>query len=556
MNNRQSYTAVKNNDKITALYCRLSRDDELQGDSNSIKNQKTILQKYADDNGFANTEFFVDDGYSGTNFDRPDWQRLISLVEEGRIGTIIVKDMSRLGRDYLKVGYYTEVLFPGSDIRFIAINNNVDSANQQDSDFTPFLNIINEWYAKDTSKKIRAVFKSKGESGKPLCTNPPYGYIKDPVDKTRWIVDEEAAKVVREAFRLCMQGYGPSQIAKEFTTRRIMNPTAHAKKNGINIPDNRDHDDDYVWRGSTIVHMLSRQEYLGHTVNFKTYRKSYKQKKQMKNDPSEWMIFKNTHEAIIEESVFEVVQRIRDGRRRLTPMGEMPLLSGMMFCADCGNKLYQVRGRGWEHEKEYFVCATYRKIKSGCSSHQIRNAVVEELLLDGIRRVTAFARDCEDEFVEMVTKKTRSELDKSMRDSKRELEQAQARIAKLDEIIQRLYEDNIEGKISDERFAKMTAKYEAEQQTLEKRVTELKSIMTEEKESALNVDHFLSLVRKYTEIKELTAGIIREFVEKIYVYKAERIDGRRVQRIKIVWNCIGEFDPPVSTSTTKNEKSA
>jgi len=556
MNSRQSYTAVKNNDKITALYCRLSRDDELQGDSNSIKNQKAILQKYADDNGFTNTEFFVDDGYSGTNFDRPDWQRLISLVEEGRIGTIIVKDMSRLGRDYLKVGYYTEVLFPGSDIRFIAINNNVDSANQQDSDFTPFLNIINEWYAKDTSKKIRAVFKSKGQSGKPLCTNPPYGYIKDPEDKTRWIVDEEAAKVVREAFRLCMQGYGPSQIAKEFTRRRIMNPTAHARKNGINIPDNRGHDDDYVWRGSTIVHMLSRQEYLGHTVNFKTYRKSYKQKKQMKNDPSEWMIFKNTHEAIIEESVFEVVQRIRDGRRRLTPMGEMPLLSGMMFCADCGNKMYQVRGRGWEHEKEYFVCATYRKIKGGCSSHQIRNAVVEELLLDGIRRVTAFARDCEDEFVEMVTKKTRSELDKSMRDSRRELEQAQARIAKLDEIIQRLYEDNIEGKISDERFTKMTANYEAEQQTLEKRVTELKSIMTEEKESALNVDHFLTLVRKYTDIKELTAEIIREFVEKIYVYKAERIDGRRVQRIKIVWNCIGEFDPPVSTSTTKNEKSA
>ena len=556
MNSRQSYTAVKNNDKITALYCRLSRDDELQGDSNSIKNQKTILQKYADDNGFTNTEFFVDDGYSGTNFDRPDWQRLISLVEEGRIGTIIVKDMSRLGRDYLKVGYYTEVLFPGSDIRFIAINNNVDSANQQDSDFTPFLNIINEWYAKDTSKKIRAVFKSKGESGKPLCTNPPYGYIKDPEDKTRWIVDEEAAKVVREAFHLCMQGYGPSQIAKEFTRRRIMNPTAHARKNGINIPDNRGHDDDYVWRGSTIVHMLSRQEYLGHTVNFKTYRKSYKQKKQMKNDPSEWMIFKNTHEAIIEESVFEVVQRIRDGRRRLTPMGEMPLLSGMMFCADCGNKLYQVRGRGWEHEKEYFVCATYRKIKGGCSSHQIRNAIVEELLLDGISRVTAFARDCEDEFVEMVTKKTRSELDKSMRDSRRELEQAQARIAKLDEIIQRLYEDNIEGKISDERFTKMTANYEAEQQTLEKRVTELKSIMTEEKESALNVDHFLTLVRKYTDIKELTAEIIREFVEKIYVYKAERIDGRRVQRIKIVWNCIGEFDPPVSASTTEQEISA
>ena len=556
MNNRQSYTAVKNNDKLTALYCRLSRDDESQGDSNSIKNQKTILQKYADDNGFPNTEFFVDDGYSGTNFDRPDWQRLLSQVEEGNIGTVIVKDMSRLGRDYLKVGYYTEVLFPGSDIRFIAINNNVDSANQQDSDFTPFLNIINEWYAKDTSKKIRSVFKSKGQSGKPLCTNPPYGYIKAPEDKTHWIVDEEAAKVVKEAFHLCMQGYGPTQIAKEFSKRQIMNPTAHAKASGINIPDNRGHDDDFVWRGSTIVHMLSRQEYLGHTVNFKTYRKSYKQKKQMKNDPSEWVIFEDTHEAIIEEPVFEVVQKIRDGRRRLTPMGEMPILSGMLFCADCGNKLYQVRGRGWEHDKEHFVCATYRKIKDGCSSHQIRNVVVEELLLDGIRWVTAFARDQESEFVEMVTKKTRIELDKSMRDGKRELEQSQARIKKLDEIIQRLYEDNIEGKISDERFAKMTANYEAEQQNLESRVADLKSTMITEKESALGVDHFLTLVRKYTDIKELTAEIIREFVEKIYVYKTERIDGRRVQRIKIVYNCIGDFDPPVSTSTTKQEKSA
>ena len=556
MNNRQSYTAVKNNDKLTALYCRLSRDDESQGDSNSIKNQKTILQKYADDNGFANTEFFVDDGYSGTNFDRPDWQRLLSRVEEGNIGTVIVKDMSRLGRDYLKVGYYTEVLFPGSDIRFIAINNNVDSANQQDSDFTPFLNIINEWYAKDTSKKIRSVFKSKGQSGKPLCTNPPYGYIKAPEDKILWIVDKEAAKVVKEAFHLCMQGYGPTQIAKEFSKRRIMNPTAHAKANGVNIPDNRGHEDDYIWRGSTIVHMLSRQEYLGHTVNFKTYRKSYKQKKQMKNDPSEWMIFENTHEAIIEEPMFEVVQKIRDGRRRLTPMGEMPILSGMLFCADCGNKLYQVRHRGWEHDKEHFVCATYRKIKGGCSSHQIRNVVVEELLLDGIRRITAFARDHEDEFVEMVTKKTRIKLDKSMRDGKRELEQSQARIKKLDEIIQRLYEDNIEGKISDERFAKMTANYEAEQQNLESRLVELKSTMTSEKESALGVDHFLTLVRKYTDIKELTAEIIREFVEKIHVYKAERIDGRRVQRIKIVYNCIGEFDPPVSTSTTEKEKSA
>ena len=549
--NRQSYTTAKN-DSVTALYCRLSRDDELQGDSNSIKNQKAILQKYADDNGFGNTQFFVDDGYSGTNFDRPDWQRLMALVEEGSVGTIIVKDMSRLGRDYLKVGYYTEVLFPGSDIRFIAVNNGIDSANKQDSDFTPFLNIINEWYAKDTSKKIRAVFKAKGQTGKPLCTNPPYGYVKDREDKMHWIVDEEAADVVRQAFHLCMDGYGPTQIAKEFMKRGYKNPTAHAKDVGTNPPDNRTNAGDYIWDTSTIVHMLSRQEYLGHTVNFKTYRKSYKQKKQLKNDPSEWQVFENTHEAIIDQETFDIVQRIRDGRRRWTPMGEMPILSGMLFCADCGAKLYQVRGRGWEHDKEYFVCATYRKVKGGCSSHQIRNVVVEELLLDGIRQITTFARAHEDEFVQLVTSKTKMALDKSLRDGKRELEQSQARIAKLDDIIQRLYEDNISGKVSDERFAKMTANYEAEQHTLESRVAELKAAMIAENESSLNVDHFLSLVRKYTNIQELTAEMIREFVERIYVYKAERVDGRRVQRIKIVWNCIGEFTPPTAKEQEKS----
>lgn len=551
--NIQSFTTAKNDGKITALYCRLSRDDELTGDSNSIKNQKAILQKFADDNGFGCTQFFVDDGYSGTNFDRPDWQRLISLAEDGGVSTIIVKDMSRLGRDYLKVGYYTEVFFPGSDIRFIAINNGVDSANQQDSDFTPFLNIINEWYAKDTSKKIRAVFKTKGQNGKPLCTNPPYGYVKDTADKMHWVIDEEAAEVVREAFRLCMDGYGPTQIAKKFMRRGYKNPTAHAKELGFNLPDNRTDADDYTWDTSTIVHMLSRQEYLGHTVNFKTYRKSYKNKKQLKNDPSEWQIFENTHDAIIEKSVFEVVQKIRDGRRRQTPMGEMPILSGMLFCADCGAKLYQVRHRGWEHDKEHFVCATYRKVKGGCSSHQIRNVVVEEMLLDGIRQITSFAREHEEEFIRLKTAQTRAALDKSLRDGKRELEQSQARIAKLDEIIQRLYEDNMSGKISDERFAKMTESYEAEQHTLESRVTELKVAMTAERDSALNVDQFLMLVRRYTDIQELTAVIIREFVEKIFVYKAERIDGRRVQRVKIIWNCIGEFTPP---ATTAQEKSA
>jgi len=554
MSIRQSSAATKKNDKITALYCRISRDDELQGDSNSIKNQKAILQKYADDNGFGNTAFFVDDGFSGTNFDRPDWQRLMALVNDGQVGTIIVKDMSRLGRDYLKVGMYTEMVFPNADVRFIAINNGVDSANQAENDMTPFINIFNEFYAKDTSRKIRAVFKAKGQAGKPLCTNPPYGYVKDPEDKTRWIVDEEAAENVKEVFRLCVQGYGVSQIASEMSRRHVLNPTAYAKANGRQIADNRSDTENYEWTSSTVSHMLSRPEYLGHTVNFKTYRKSYKQKKKLKNDPSEWQIFENTHEAIINQETYDIVQRIRDGRRRVTPMGEMPILSGMVFCADCGAKLYQVRHRGWTHEQEHMVCATYRKKgKEICSSHQIRNCVLEELLLDGVRSVTAFARDHEDEFVEMVTKKKRAEVDRSLRDGKRELEQAQTRIRKLDEIIQHLYEDNLEGKISDERFVKLSENYENEQKTLEARVSELRSLIASEKESNVNVERFLGLVRKYTDIQELTAEVIREFVERIYVHKAERIDGRRVQRIRIVWNCIGEFTPPMPQ---KKEKTA
>ena len=541
--NRQSI-----NNKITALYCRLSRDDELQGDSNSIINQKSILQKYADDNGFKNTQFFVDDGYSGTNFDRPDWNRLCSMIDEGVIGTIIVKDMSRLGRDYLQVGMYTEMVFPKADIRFIAINNGVDSVNGTENDMTPFINIFNEYYAKDTSRKIKAVFKAKGQSGKPLCTNPPYGYIKDPEDKNHWIIDEEAAKVVREIFHLCICGYGPHQISNEMTHRGYLNPIAYAKANGRSRPDTRTIGDDYTWQKSTISHMLSRTEYLGHTVNFKTHRKSYKNKKQIINEPSQWQIFENTHEAIIDQETFDIVQRIRDGRRRVTPMGELPMLSGMVFCADCGKKLYQVRGRNLP-QKEYMVCSTYRKIKGGCTSHQIRNEVLEGMLLDGIQAVTTYAREHESEFVEMIMKKSQSELEKSLKDGKRELEQSQARIHKLDEIIQRLYEDNIEGKISDERFTKMSFSYEEEQKCLEIRVAELKNMIAAEKECSVNVDRFLSLVQKYTDVKELNAEIIREFVEKIYVHQAERINGNKVQRIRIIWNCIGEFTPPILADT-------
>ena len=540
---RQSYVATPE-DKITALYCRLSRDDELQGDSNSIKNQKSILKKYADDNGFINTEFFVDDGVSGTTFDRPDFQRMITEMDAGRIGTIIVKDMSRLGRDYLKVGYYTEIAFPNAEVRFIAINNGVDSANQQDSDFTPFLNIINEWYAKDTSKKIRAVFKAKGESGKPLCTNPPFGYKKDPDDNNHWIVDEDAAKVVKHIFQLCIEGYGPTQIAHKLKDEEIFTPSYYFKSIGL-YPTALITEEPCKWSARTVANILDKQEYLGHTINFKTRRKSYKIKKKIDNDPSEWKIFKNKHEAIIDEDTFQTVQRIRNGRRKRTPLGEMPILSGMVYCADCGAKLYQVRSKDWNHDKEYMVCATYRKRgKHNCTSHQIRNIDIEKALLYMIQQVTSFARDYQDKFVEVVTKTNNKELDKKIREYKKELEQSQARVSKLDFFIQRLYEDNVEGKVSDEQFIKMSSTYEKEQQTLSSRIIELTSIINDEQETVINTSSFLNLVKNYTNITKLDAEIIRTFIEKVYVYNVDETQSRKTKKIKIVFNFIGEIKLP------------
>ena len=538
---RQSLNNLSEQGKITALYCRLSRDDELQGDSNSIKNQKEILQKFAVTNGFLNTSLFVDDGYSGTTFDRPDWNRLIALVNEGKVGTIIVKDLSRLGRDYLKVGLYTEVLFPDANVRFIAVNNNIDSNNQAESDIAPFLNIFNEFYAKDTSRKIRAVFKSKGESGKPLANHPPYGYVNDPLDKTRWIVDEEAAAVVREIFRLCVGGYGISQIASQLTARKVMTPIAHAKANGLSIADNRRGEEDCWWNPQTVSQILSRIEYLGYTVNFKTYRKSYKNRRKLMRDSSEWKVFPNTHEAIIDRETFEVVQRIREGRRRLTPVGKPNLLAGVLYCADCGRKLSQTRAKSRKRALDYFVCSSYRKVSNGCTRHSIRNEVIEEILLNEIRRITAYTRDHEEEFIEMVVNKSKSELSKILRESRKELDKAQERLKKLDTIIQQLYEDNVDGKISDERFVKLTTSFEVEQKDLESRSEELKAVMAHNNDSVEGAKRFIEQVRKYTDIKELSVGLIREFVDKIYVSERQVVDGKKVQKIRILWNCIGEL---------------
>ena len=532
--------------RITALYCRLSCDDEKQGDSNSIIHQKEILSKYAKENGFLNTQFFVDDGYSGTNFNRPDWQRLSGLIDDGKIGTIIVKDMSRLGRDYLQVGMYTEMVFPNNDIRFIAINNGVDSMNGTENDMTPFINIFNEFYAKDTSRKIRAVVKAKGESGKPLCTQPPYGYMKDPKDKTHWIIDEEAAEIVREIFNLCVNGYGPSHIADILTKRGVDCPSVYFKKKGLTYSALASKTTpDTFWDQRAIANILEKMEYIGCTVNFKTHTKSYKNKKKIKNPREEWKIFENTHDAIVSKETFDIVKKIRDGKRVRNSLGEMPILSGMVYCADCGAKLYQVRGKGWSHEQEYMVCASYRKkSKKLCSSHQIRNVLLEQLILEQLQEVMTYAREKEDEFIALLNSQSKKEMEKSLREYKKEYETSKARYSKLDEIIQRLYEDNIDGKISDERFQKLSANYETEQSQLKSRIAELDNLLLTEKEKSLNTDRFLSMVRECTEIKELTCEVIRTFIDKILVHQVEKIDGKRVQTIEIYYNGIGKVVLP------------
>ncbi|MGM8211165.1 recombinase family protein [Virgibacillus sp. W0430] len=536
------YSAIRtDSEKVTALYCRLSRDDELSGDSNSIVNQKAILQKYAEDNGFYPTQFYVDDGFSGTTFDRPDFNRMIADVQAGVVDTVIIKDMSRFGRDYLKVGYYTEIVFPEADVRFIAINNGIDSANQQDSDFTPFLNIINEWYAKDTSKKIRASFQSKGQSGKPLSTTAPYGYLKHPDDNSKWIVDEEAAEIVRMIFNMCISGLGPTQIARELTEKKITVPSVHMRNKGVNIAA-RAPSIPYAWQGRSVANILERKEYLGHTVNFKTRKQSYKTNKKIWNDPEEWAVFKNTHEAIIDEESWQIVQKIREGRRRPTKFGPMSVLSGMMFCEDCGAKLYQVRSKRIPKHLEYFVCATYRKQKGMCSSHRIRNQVVEELLLEDLKRITAFARNHEEEFTQVVLQQFEHDLSQKQRKDKKEYEEARARIQSLDTIIEKLYEDNVFGKISDDRFRKMSAGYEAEQKALKEKVLTISLQLNKARENIMNTNHFLQLVKRHTEISTISPELIREFVDKIIVYQAEKVNGKQEQRIKIYYNCIGAIN--------------
>lgn len=466
---------------------------------------------------------------------------MIADIEAGIVKRVIIKDMSRFGRDYLQVGMYTEIMFPEHDVHFIAVNDGVDST-QGDNEFTPFRNIINEWYAKDTSKKVRAVMRAKGNAGEHLTTSAPYGYKKSPDNPKQWIRDPEAAQVVYEIGLYVMDGYGPTQIARLLKERKILTPAHYFNSKGINSNAKLQRDP-YTWDGATIADIMDRwREYLGHTVNFKTRKKSYKNKKTVYNPESEWVIFENTHDPIWTEAIADAVRLARQTRRRPTKMGEMGMFSGMMFCADCGSVLYQCRATGFRKDQEYYLCSGYRKGKDICgTTHSIRTVILEELILTNLREIVSYAREHKQRFVQMVIDMDLKERNKDLSKKKKLLSASENRITELDNIFMRLYEDNISGKLSDERFRKLSQNYENEQDGLKKQVVLLREEIAEVESKSANVDRFLSIVEKYTEIPELTPHILHEFIEKIVVHTATDPHSKtnRRQQVDIYYKGIG-----------------
>ena len=527
----------------TALYCRLSCDDDLQGDSNSIRNQKMLLKQYADEHKLRNVRFYVDDGYSGSNFDRPDFQRMIRDIDEGKVSTVIVKDMSRFGRDHILVGYYTKYYFAEADVRFIAVYDQVDSETNPDDDITPFKNILNEMYAKDCSKKIKAVMKAKGNAGKHLATHPPLGYKKDPNDKEKWVIDERGAKTVREIFSLCMNGYGPTQIARILTERKIDTPVVYFHKHGLPTPAKL-REDSEIWDQKSVARILENVEYTGCTVNFKTYKKSYKSKKRIKLPQEDWLIFENTQEVIIDRQTFDSVQKIRQCKRRPSRMGEMSSLSGMVYCADCGKRMYLCRCTTMK-QAEYFNCSTYRKKKKNlCTSHQITVKAVETLLLDDLKRTLRFAQSQKEEFLRMLEENSEVKTKQEIKENLRELSAAEERIKALDKIIQSLYEDKVAGILSEERYLKLSDTYETEQADLTEKAQTLKAEIEKDKKEKDEILDFLCLVEKYSSIEELTPEIIRSFVDKIIIHEKRKENGHYRQEVEIVYNFIGAVEFP------------
>lgn len=541
-------TAIKNNKKynhggdVTALYARLSKDDDLVGDSNSIVHQKEILAKYAKEHGFTNIEFYVDDGFSGTNFNRPDFQRMMADAEEGKISTVIVKDMSRFGRDYIMVGYYTEIYFSNLDIRFIAINDNVDSNIQTENDLTPFKNVFNEWYARDTSKKIRAVFKAKGNSGKHLTTNPPFGYKKDPNDKEKWIIDDEAAATVRRIFQMYVDGYRISEIGHKFTEEKVETPILYYMNRGIKTNARSEYPE--IWDLMSIKYILSQTAYAGHTVNFQTAVKSYKTKKQIRLPKEDWIIYRNTQEPIIDEKTFETVQQMRKVKRARTKYNEPNMFSGLLYCADCGNHL-TIQRVARNRKMDNFSCATYRKKKKGlCSCHRILVSDLETIVKEDLQKVCEYVFLHEKEFTDEYLSGSKRETVKFQAKTKAELKRLSERQEEIGKIIRKLYEDNVNGRITDERFDFLAKSYEDEGNELKTKIQEFKNALASSVQDEEKLSKFLKVVKSYTEIEELTPEILNSFIEKIYIGETEKYNGRKMQEVEIIYKFVGAINLP------------
>ena len=530
---------------ITALYPRLSHEDELQGESNSISNQKRILETYAKQNGFSNLRWYTDDGYSGANFQRPGFQAMLADIEAGKVGTVIVKDMSRLGRNYLQVGMYTEMIFPQKNVRFIAINDGVDSA-QGENDFAPLRNIFNEWLVRDTSKKIKAVKRSKGMSGKPITSKPVYGYLMD--EDENFIIDEEAAPVVRQIYSLCLAGNGPTKIARMLTEQQIPTPgTLEYRRTG----STRRYHPGYEckWATNTVVHLLENREYTGCLVNFKTEKPSYKLKHSIENPPEKQAVFENHHEPIIDRETWERVQELRKQRKRPNRYDEVGLFSGILFCADCGSVMYQQRYQTDKRKQDCYICRSYKKRTADCTAHFIRTDLLTAGVLSNLRKVTSYAAKHEARFMKLLIEQNEDGDRRRNAAKKKELETAEKRISELSAIFKRLYEDSVTGRISDERFTELSADYEAEQKELKERAAKLREELSKVQEATENAEKFMNVVRRHTTIEELTPTLLREFVEKIVVHESVALDGKRRgklrrQEIEIYYSFVGKVELP------------
>ena len=527
-------------EKITALYCRLSQEDANEGDSNSITNQKDILLRYAKEHRFPNPTFFVDDGYSGTNYDRPGFQQMLSEIEAGKVVVVLTKDLSRLGRNSSLTGLYINFTFPKYSVRYIAINDHFDTIdpNSTDNDVAGIKNWFNEFFAKDTSRKIRAVQKAKGERGVPLTTNVPFGYRKDPEDRTKWIVDEAAALVVKRIFKLCMEGRGPMQIAKLLQAEKVLNPTSYKRREGIKSPS-PETADPYHWNTNTVVHILERREYTGCTVNFKTYTNSIWDKKQRETPIEKRAVFYNTHPAIIEQEVFDKVQQIRKQRHRRTKTGKSSLFSGMVYCADCGAKMRYCTTNYFEKRQDHFVCANYRSNTGSCSAHFIRAVVLEELVWMHMKAVIFYVTRYEKHFRTVMEQRLRMSSEEAIRGYKTQFAQAERRLAELDRLFIRIYEDNVSGRITDERFSMMSRTYEDEQTQLKVEIQSLQQEIEVQERQIENLEQFIQRVHKYEDLQELTPYALRELVKAIYIEAPDKSSGKRRQNIRISYDLVG-----------------